>query len=84
MNAMWLVSLFAIVLSFIRIGAGDDLFIFPTAPGPNELYVADLLWTVGSTQEIQWVTSSESYDIVLWQQAIGQDFGRQLNTIYST
>ena len=84
---MWLVSLFVIALSFIRISVGDsntNLFIFPTAPGPNENYVANYLWTLGSTQKIQWTTTLDSYDIILFQEIIGQNFGQQLQTIFST
>ena len=84
---MSLVSLFAFMLSFARISVGDsttNLFIFPTAPGPNENYVADLSWTLGSTQKIQWTTTIDSYYIALYQQALGQDSGQQLQTIYRT
>ena len=84
---MSLVSLIAVVLSFARINVGDssdNLFIFPTAPGPNENFVADLSFTLGSTQKIQWTTTLDSYYICLWQQAIGVSSGQQLMTIYST
>lgn len=42
---MWLVSLCAIVLSFTPFNVGDstdNLFILPTAPGPNGNFIADL------------------------------------------
>ena len=83
---MSLVFLFAIVLSFARLNVGDDsdnLFIFPTAPGPNANFVADLSWTLGSTQKIQWTTTLDSYYIALWQQTIDVYSGQQLMTIYS-
>ena len=82
---MWLLSLFAIVLSLARITVGDgssDLFIYPTAPGPNQNFVADLVWTIGSIQKIQWTTTYDSYDIYLWQQASGQSAAGRLESIY--
>ena len=84
---MWLVSLFAVVLNFARINVGDssdNLFIFPTAPGPNNNFVADLSWTLGSTQKIQWTTTLDSYRISLFQQAISASSGDELMTIYRT
>ena len=87
MTAMSLVFLFAVVLSFARINVGDNSdnqFIFPNSPGPNANFVADLSFTLGSTQKIQWTTTLESYYIALWQQAIGVSSGQQLMTIYST
>lgn len=79
---MWLLFLFATVLSFIRISVGDNLFIYPTAPGPNRNYVANLLWTLGSTQKIQWTTTIDSYYyIALYQQNISEDSGQQIETI---
>ena len=83
---MWLISLFAIVLSLIRISVGDEsnVFIFPTAPGPNDNYVGDLSWTLGSTQKIQWVTTLDSYNIYLFQQDTGSGNMKQGSSIYST
>ena len=85
-TAMSLVSLFVVVLSLARINVGQDpsnLFIFPTAPGPSNNYVADLSFTLGSTQKIQWTTTLETYHITLLQQAIGPTSGNELMTIYS-
>lgn len=84
---MWLASLCAIVLSFARVNVGDsseNLFIFPTAPGPSNNFVADLSWTLGSSQKIQWSTSLDTYYIALFQQSIVPASGNQLQTIYST
>lgn len=55
MTTMWLLSPFVIVLSFARINVadGDNLFIFPNAPGPNHNYIGDLSWSIGSSQNIQ-------------------------------
>ena len=80
---MRVASLFAVVLSFARIAFADDLFIYPTAPGPNNNFVADLLWPVGSTQKIQWSTTISSYYIALFQQHVEASSGQQLQTIYS-
>ena len=82
---MWLVSLFVVVLSLARINVGEDtdnLFIFPTAPGPNNNFVADLSFTLGSTQKIQWSTTLETYHISLFQQAISPSSGNELMSIY--
>ena len=87
MTAMWVASLCAIVLSLARVNVGDNsdnLFIFPTAPGPNNNFVADLSWTLGSTQDIQWSTNFDSYYIALFQQINDPASGIQLRTIYST
>ena len=84
---MSLVSLIAIVLSFARINVGDNTdnqFIFPNSPGPNGNFLADLSFTIGSSQKIQWTTTLDSYDITLWQQTIGASSGQQLMTIYGT
>lgn len=69
MDATWLAPLCAIVLSFARLSLGDtdNVFIFPTAPGPSNNFVANLLWTLGSTQKIQWSTSLDDYYIALFQ-----------------
>ena len=83
-TAMSLISLFAVVLSFARIIVGDFLFIFPTEPGPNADFAADLSFTLGSTQKIEWNTTLESYHIDLYQQIISGDATQQLMTIYST
>ncbi len=82
---MWLLSLFAIVLSFARVIVGDSpsLFIFPTAPGPSTNFVGDLSWILGSIQKIQWTTTIDSYQIYLWQQAIDQATAWRLESIYS-
>jgi len=84
---MWLASLCAIVLSFARVNLGDNsdnLFILPTAPGPGSNFVADLLWTLGSTQKIQWSTTIDSYNITLLQQVMDPASGLPLKTLYST
>ena len=86
-TAMWLASLCAIVLSFARVIVGqnsDNLFIVPTAPGPSDSFIADLSWTLGSIQNIQWTTTLDSYEIDLFQQSIDPASGTQLQTIYST
>ena len=85
-TAMRLASLCAIVLSFARVNVGDisnNLFIFPTAPGPSNNFVADLSWALGSTQKIQWSTSVDSYYIALFQQATNPASGNSVHTIYS-
>lgn len=78
-------ALCVILIGFARAPAGDDdnLFIFPTAPGPSNNFVANLAFTLGSTQRIQWATTIESYYIALFQQEIDPPSGRQLETIYS-
>lgn len=84
---MSLLSLFAVALSFARINAGEDsnnLFIFPSRAGPNGNFAADLSFPLGSTLEIQWNTTLDSYDIVLYQQPPGMSPAQQLMTIYST
>lgn len=85
---MWLASLCAVVLSFVRLNVGEEdlsnQFIFPSAPGPSNSFVADLSWTVGSTQKIEWSTTVNSYYIALFQQSIDPASGHQLHTIYST
>lgn len=84
---MWFVFLFSVVLSFARINVGDDtdnLFISPPSPGPNENYTANLQWTLGSTQNIQWTTTLDSYYIALFQQASDVASGGQLMTLHST
>ena len=84
---MWLTSLCAIVLSLARVNVGDNpdnVFIFPTAPGPSNNFVADISWTLGSTQKIQWTTTVDSYYIALFQQNIDAVAGRQIQTVYST
>ena len=85
MTTMWLLSLFFIVLSFARINVadGDNLFIFPTAPGPDQTYVGDLSWSIGSSQKIQWITTIDSYNITLWQQSLELNSAQGLASIYS-
>jgi len=87
MTAMWLTFLDAVVLSFARANVdivSNNLFVLPTAPGPCSNPVADLLWTLGSTQKIQWSTIVDSHYIALFQQAIDPASGHQLMTTYST
>lgn len=84
MTTMWLLSLFVIVLSFARINVADDnLFIVPNAPGPNQDYVRDLPWSIGSSQKIQWTTTINSYNITLWQQSLELSSAQGLASIYS-
>lgn len=84
---MWLVTLLAIVLSVAQIKVGDNLdneFIFPAAHGLNNNFIADLSWTLGSTQKIQWTTTLDLYRISLFQQDINASSGNELMTIYRT
>ena len=83
MIAMWFLSLFVIVLSFARINLADNLFIFPTAPGPDQTFVGDLSWSIGSSQKIQWTTTADSYNITLWQQNLTLNSAQGLASIYS-
>lgn len=85
MTTMGLLSLFFIVLSFARINVADNynLFILPTAPGPDQTYVADLSWSIGSSQTIQWATTIDSYNITLWQQSLKLSSAQALASIYS-
>lgn len=86
MTAMWLASWGIILLSIVRLSVGDsnedNLFIFPTAPGPSNQFVANLRFPLGSTQNIQWTTLLGFYSIALFQQNIDPPSGRQLDTIY--
>ncbi|MCJ1350622.1 MAG: hypothetical protein MMC33_000603 [Icmadophila ericetorum] len=53
------------------VDAGDDLqdyFINPPAAGPGQNYSANVVFTLGQTQDIQWVTVYNNYTISLWQQ----------------
>lgn len=85
MTTMRLLSLFVIVLGFARINVadGDNLFIFPNAPGPGQNYVGDLSWSIGSSQKIQWTTTIDSYNITLWQQSMEWNSAQALASIYS-
>ena len=79
------VALCAILIGLARAPGGDheNVFIFPTAPGPSNNFIANLAFKIGSTQEIQWATTIESYYIALFQQETDPPSGRQLNTVYS-
>lgn len=77
--------LLAFILAILGATADDNnLFIFPTAPGPSNNFVANEAWPEGSTQTIQWTTTLDSYYIALFQQSIDPPSGEQLETIYST
>ena len=79
---MWALCFGSVLLSIIQVAIGDDLFIYPTAPGPSDNFVADLAWSLGSVQNIQWTTTQDSYYIALFQQSINPASGQQLQTIY--
>lgn len=84
---MWLASLCAIVLSFARVIFGqdsDNIFIYPSVAGPSDDFFGDISWAIGSTQNIQWNTTVNSYTIALFQQTIDPASGNQIQTIYST
>ena len=83
MTAMWLLSLCVIVLSFALINVADNVFIFPNAPGPDQNYVGDLSWSIGSSQKIQWTITVDSYNITLWQQNLKIGAAQGLASIYS-
>ncbi|KAF2101186.1 hypothetical protein NA57DRAFT_53163 [Rhizodiscina lignyota] len=47
----------------------DNQFVVPAAPGPTSNgFAADLVWTTGDNETVQWTTASESYRVELWQQ----------------
>ena len=78
---------FAILLNLVSVLVGDspdDSFISPPTMGTNGIFVANLVWSLGATQKIQWTTTLDSYNISLWQQAIDQSAGTWLATLYST
>ena len=84
---MWLAFLFTAILIVAPFSVeedADNLFIFPTAPGPSDNFVADLSWPLASTQKVQWSTNYTGYYIALFQQSISSSAGNQLPTIYST
>ena len=58
-------------------------FLYPPAPGPDKDFDADLTWTLGSTQDIQWSTSLDSYNISLYQQGTDPPPEQEPGTIYS-
>jgi hypothetical protein len=80
---MWALGFGSVLLSVIRVAVADDLFIYPTAPGPDNNFVADLAWSLGSVQNIQWTTTKDSYSIALFEQNVNNASAGQIQTIYS-
>lgn len=61
----------SVSLSTVKIARDvDNLFIYPTAPGPATNFVANEVWELGSTIDIQWTTSAHVYHIELYQQEL--------------
>ena len=82
---MRLTSPSVLLLAYACINVGgdsDNQFIFPTAPGPGENFVANLVWTLGSTQKIQYTTNIESYHIALYHQQMDAHAADELGTIH--
>ncbi|MDI1488755.1 MAG: hypothetical protein OHK93_008031 [Ramalina farinacea] len=61
----------------------NDGFLVPGPTGPDKDFSADLTWTLGSLQVIQWSTNLDSYDINLYQQGTDPPPDHQPGTIYS-
>ena len=43
----------------------QNIFILPTAPGPSDSFVGNLVWPLDSIQTVQWTTTLDSYHIDL-------------------
>lgn len=76
MNASLLVT---VALILVHQSLADDhnnnIFIYPTAPGPSNNYVANLVFSLGSIQKIQWIANISSYSVVLYQQYLNSSAG---------
>ena len=78
--------LLLIVVSFLDFAfsrTDDNAFIYPTASGPNLIYVGNLDFELGSTQKVQWVTNLTSYKMEMWQQGIESKIGYAVETVFS-
>ncbi|KAH7062607.1 hypothetical protein B0J12DRAFT_724609 [Macrophomina phaseolina] len=75
--------LFLLSLVCAAIADDDNLWIYPTEPGPSNNFVANPSFTLGSKQTIEWTTTLDSYYIALFQQQIDPASGIQIETIYS-
>lgn len=56
--------------------AADDpnnIFNFPGPAGPTDNFAADLVWSVGSTENIEFLTTLNDWNIILAQQLLGAD-----------
>lgn len=80
---MWHALLGPFLLRVTRAASTDDLFIVPTAPGPQLNYVANFVWSLDSVQNIQWTTTLDSYFIALYQQSLNVTSAKQIETIFS-
>lgn len=76
------------LLTFFSLSIGDsgpNEFIYPGPSGPSNNFRANLNLTLGSSVVIQWVSNStDSFELALFQQAIGPESGIPIQTIYST
>ncbi|KAB2572341.1 hypothetical protein DBV05_g8981 [Lasiodiplodia theobromae] len=71
-------------LVFAVLADDDNLWIYPTEPGPSNNFVANPTFTLGSKQTIEWTTTLNSYSIALFQQQIDLESGIEIETIYQS
>ena len=90
MTAIWLTFFSSIVLNFAPVSVAyipDGGFDFPPGYAFNHNFTANLLWTLGSTQKIQWTTNIDAYSIALYQENLDplDDTAQAIDpSIYST
>jgi len=75
-----ILSLLGVVLALDE----DNIFIYPTGPGPAQNYVANEVWTLGDVKTIQWTTTYSSYYITLMQEITSTEAVVYSQNIYST
>ncbi|KAK8165272.1 hypothetical protein BKA80DRAFT_270951 [Phyllosticta citrichinensis] len=83
---MWDINLSIFLLSLLvrlSIADDDDMFIYPTAPGPSDNFIADPVWEIGSVQRVSWTTTLEAYYIALFHQQINPGSGIQIETVHT-
>ena len=80
---MRLPNVISLFMGLARFTIAENFWILPPEPGPSNCFVADLVWTIGSVQNIQWTTNLAGYDVALFQQSINPAFGIQIETIFS-
>ncbi|KAK0654299.1 hypothetical protein DIS24_g5357 [Lasiodiplodia hormozganensis] len=71
-------------LVFAVLADDDNLWIYPTEPGPSNNFVANPAFTLGSKQTIEWTTTLNFYSVALFQQQIDLESGIEIETIYQS
>ena len=63
-----MIFLLLALIDAVFLVAADNIFLNPQMMGPSEDYSQNDVWSLGSTQLVQWTTSFPSYNIIMWQQ----------------